>query len=51
MGDSDHEELCDELRNFRVRMGGGFGSLMFPSDKDPPEPMSRDSFGHLLAFC
>jgi integrase len=41
--------LAEELRSFRVRLGGAFGGLMFPSRSDPNRPLSRDSFGHLLA--
>jgi integrase len=41
--------VSDELRSFRVRMGGAFGGLVFPSQGDPSHPVSRDSFGHWLA--
>jgi integrase len=41
--------LCDELRSFRVRMGGAFGGLLFPSQTSPDRAASRDFFGHLLA--
>ena len=42
-------ELCEDLRSFRVRMGGAFGGLIFPSHADPTRAVSRDSFGHWLA--
>jgi Integrase len=41
--------LAEELRSFRLRLGGAFGGLMFPSRSEPNRPVSRDSFGHLLA--
>jgi integrase len=41
--------LCDDLRSFRVRMGGAFGGLLFPSQRHPDRPVTRDTFGHLLA--
>jgi integrase len=41
--------LCEELRNFRVKMGGLFGGLIFPSAADPSRAVTRDSFGHWLA--
>ncbi len=40
--------LCEELRSFRVRMGGAFGGLVFPSHADRTRPVSRDAFGHWL---
>jgi integrase len=40
--------LCEELRSFRLRMGGAFGGLVFPRHSDPTQPLSRDSFGHWL---
>jgi hypothetical protein len=41
--------LRDELKAFRLKMGGAFGGLMFPSLGDPKGPVTRDSFGHWLA--
>ena len=41
--------LSDELRNFRVKMGGVFGGLIFPTAGDPSLPVTRDSFGRWLA--
>lgn len=38
--------LCEELRTFRVKMGGLFGGLIFPSARDPSRPVTRYSFGH-----
>jgi integrase len=43
------EPLRDELRSFRVRMGGAFGGLLCPSQSNPEQAVSRDTFGHLLA--
>jgi len=41
--------LCEELRTFRVKMGGRIGGLVFPSAGDPSRPVSGDSLGHWLA--
>ena len=41
--------LAEELKTFRLKMGGAFGGLIFPSASDPTTPITRDSFGHLLA--
>ena len=41
--------FCEELRSFRIRMGGAFGGLVFPSHSDPTRAVTRDSFGHWLA--
>jgi integrase len=41
--------LSDELKVFRLKMGGMFGGLMFPSASDPTKPATRYSFGHWLA--
>lgn len=40
--------LCEELRSFRIRMGGAFGGLVFPSHADRTKPVSRDALGHWL---
>lgn len=40
--------LCEELRSFRLAMGGAFGGLVFPSHADRTKPVSRDAFGHWL---
>lgn len=40
---------CEELRSFRLKMGGAFGGLVFPNHADPTRPVTRDSFGHWLA--
>lgn len=40
--------LCEELKTFRVKMGGLFGGWIFPSASDPSKPVTRDSFGHWL---
>jgi integrase len=41
--------LRDELKAFRVKMGGAFGGLVFPQLNDPGKALTRDSFGHWLA--
>lgn len=41
--------LSEELKTFRVKTGGLFGGLIFPSASDPTKPVTRYSFGHLLA--
>ena len=41
--------VSDELRSYRVKMGGAFGGLVFPTHKDPDQPVSRDALGHWLA--
>lgn len=41
--------LAEELKTFRLKMGGGFGGLIFPSAFNSTKPVTRDSFGHLLA--
>lgn len=43
--------LCEELKTFRVKMGGLFRGLIFPSALDPSKPVTRDSFGHWLAVA
>ena len=41
--------LADELRVFRVKLGGAFGGLIFPTALNPSRAISRDAFGHWLA--
>lgn len=43
--------LSDELRNFRMKMGGVFGGLIFPIASDPSLPVTRNSFGRWLAYA
>ena len=43
------DALCEQLRSFRVKTGGAFGGFVFATQSDPTRPLSRDSFGHLLA--
>ena len=43
--------LCEELKTFRVKMGGLFGGLIFPSASDSLKPVTRDSFGHWLLLA
>ena len=42
------EDFAAELRSFRVKLGGGFGGLLFPSDRDPDVPVRRDVFDRWL---
>ena len=42
-------ELVEELRAFRLNLGGVFGGLIFPTASDPSRAISRDAFGHWLA--
>jgi integrase len=41
-------ELSEELRSFRLKMGGAFGGLVFPRHSDSSQALGRDSFGHWL---
>ncbi len=36
--------LLDEIKRFRVKLGGAFGGLVFPSNADPTLPMRREVF-------
>jgi len=40
--------LREELWSFRVRLGGAFGGLLFPSDTDRSQPIRRDVFAKWL---
>ncbi len=40
--------LIDEVKGFRVKLGGGFGGLVFPSSADPERALSGDVFDHAL---
>lgn len=42
------ESLLKELQAFRVKLGGAFGGLLFPSESDPAQPMRRDVLGDWL---
>lgn len=42
------EALASQLRSFRVKLGGGFGGLLFPSDSDRDVPVRRDVFDRWL---
>lgn len=37
-------ELLDEVRRFRIKLGGIFGGLLFPSRNDPEKPLDRHAF-------
>jgi integrase len=40
--------LREELWSFRVKLGGAFGGLLFPSDTDRRQPVRRDVFAKWL---
>jgi integrase len=40
--------LRDELKAFRVKFGGAFGGLLFPSPVDLATPLRRDVLDHWL---
>lgn len=40
--------LMDELQSFRVKLGGVFGGLVFPSEKEPSIPIRTDVFSKWL---
>ena len=40
--------LRDELKAFRLKLGGMFGGLIFPSESDPSEPIRSDVFAKWL---
>ena len=42
------EDFASQLRAFRVKLGGGFGGLLFPSYRDPSVPVRRDVFDRWL---
>ncbi len=37
-----------ELKTFRLKLGGAFGGLLFPTHSDPSRPLSRDAFADWL---
>lgn len=41
-------ELTEEIRSFRLKLGGAFGGLVFARHTDPTKSLSRDAFGHWL---
>jgi integrase len=41
--------LVEEVKRFRVKLGGAFGGLVFPSPTDPERALGRDVFQHALA--
>ncbi len=40
--------LRDKLKTVRVKLGGAFGGLLFPSPSNPATPLRCDVFGHWL---
>ncbi len=42
------QALREELKAFRVKLGGAFGGLVFPSEQDSSVPLRRDVFGKWL---
>ena len=43
-----HAALLEEVKRFRVRLGGAFGGLVFPSSANPARPLGREVFQHGL---
>ncbi len=41
--------LLEEIRGFRMRLGGTFGGLVLPSPTDAAPPLGREVFQHALA--
>jgi integrase len=41
--------LLEEVKRFRLKLGGAFGGLVFPSPKDPTKPLGREVFQHVLS--
>jgi integrase len=41
--------LLEEVKRFRLRLGGAFGGLVFPSSIDPTRPLGREVFQHALS--
>jgi integrase len=42
------QALRDELKSFRLKLGGAFGGLVFPSESDANEPIRSDVFAKWL---
>ncbi len=40
--------LLEEVRRFRVKLGGAFGGLVFPSPNNPTKPLGREVFHYAL---
>jgi integrase len=40
--------VLDEVKAFRVRLGGAFGGLVFPAPTDPSKALGREVFQHAL---
>jgi len=38
--------LLEEVKRFRVKLGGAFGGLVFPAARDPTKPLGREVFQH-----
>jgi integrase len=41
-------ELLDEIKRFRVKLGGAFGGYVFPSRADPEKALDRHAFQKAL---
>ncbi|HEX9127761.1 MAG TPA: tyrosine-type recombinase/integrase [Gemmatimonadaceae bacterium] len=41
--------LLEEVKRFRMALGGAFGGLLFPAPTDPAKPLGREVFQHALA--
>lgn len=43
------QEFFEELKSFRVNLGGAFGGLLFPSPANSTRPVGREVFQHALS--
>jgi site-specific recombinase XerD len=41
--------FVEEVKRFRLKLGGAFGGLVFPAPTDPTKPLGREIFQHALA--
>jgi hypothetical protein len=48
MGDTADSRSPRGMKAFRVKLGGAFGGLLFPSPSDPATPLRRDVLDHWL---
>lgn len=42
-------KLLEEVKRFRIKLGGVFGGLIFPSPTNPNRPLGREVFQHALS--
>lgn len=45
------DALLEEVRRFRLKLGGAFGGLLFPSRRDVARPMGREVFQKALVHA